>query len=608
MPPGDDDTTALVFPDDDDTTEGDDDDSIPPVPECPQPDTEPVEVEVDDACGQPYEGGTFTPMIEWSDHTLNGSLVTPVVARLTDDDGNGVIDEDDTPDIVYIPHYHGELLVLAGDGSGVEWSRSDAQFESVVPAIGDIDGDGDPDVVAAIEHGYIALRGSDGSEIWRVDHGLNSDWINYGALGLFDLDADGSPEVVAGSGILDATDGSIRGVGAHGVGAGLELECCALSAAADIDQDGAMEVVVGNALYDADGNTIWHNGATDGFVAVANFDEDMSGEIVVTALTGEVRLQDDDGTVVWRRFLPRDHVGPALLADVDGDARPEIGVATSHAYHMLDHDGAELWQAPIYDETSGWLGSSAFDLDGDGTLEILVADQTDLWVFDGASGDVEYQGSQHGSMTIGEYPIAADVDGDNQAEIVYVSSGGFGGPEGITVIGDMDQSWRPARPIWNQYAYDITSTSDDGIIQSNPPANWIVHNTFRAQDATPYHLPEVDAAAVVGDICTLECDQGRLSLVAHVGNTGVTELPAGVWASLYWVNGTGYTWLGSFQTDAPIAPGSSSPGHVFALTTQQIPYGGIALAVDDPGDGNGDLDECSEENNVLEVIEGLCPP
>lgn len=516
--------------DDDDATESetdDDDDAtgygdpFPEHPECPAADTEPVPFGVEETCGT-HVVGTFHPTIEWSDYSLDASLVTPVVARLTDDDGDGVIDENDPPDIVHIPMFGGQVMTLSGD--------------------------------------------------------------------------------------VDATDGSIRGVGEHGQGSGLELDCCALSVAADIDQDGAMEVVVGNALYDADGNTIWANDSPDGFVAVANFDDDVAGEIVVTSPTAEVRLQDDDGTVVWRTFLPGGFIGPALLVDVDEDAWPEIGVATMDTYHMLDHDGGSLWSMPIYDDTSGILGSSAFDFEGDGTVEILFADQTDLWVFDGATGAVKHRESQHGAMTATEYPIVADVDGDGEAEIVFVSSGGFGGPEGITVIGDADGSWQPARPIWNQHAYDITSVDDAGITQTAPTANWLIHNSFRAQDITPRTTPREDAAPIITDICTIECDRGRLRVTAHVGSSGTADLPAGVWASLYSLSGTGDTFLGAFQTEAPVAPGNTSPGHVFEIDPEQVSYGAIALVVDDPGNGQGEIEECDEDNNVIEVYDGLCPP
>jgi hypothetical protein len=51
----------------------------------------------------------------------------------------------------------------------------------------------------------------------------------------------------------------------------------------------------------------------------------------------------------------------------------------------------------------------------------------------------------------------ADIDNDGQVEILLTSNNLNGPSTGITVIGDLDKSWRPGRKIWNQFAYNITN-------------------------------------------------------------------------------------------------------------------------------------------------------
>ena len=47
-------------------------------------------------------------------------------------------------------------------------------------------------------------------------------------------------------------------------------------------------------------------------------------------------------------------------------------------------------------------------------------------------------------------PIAV-IDNDGHAEIVFTTD------LGVTVVGDMDNSWRRSRVTWNQHTYHITN-------------------------------------------------------------------------------------------------------------------------------------------------------
>ena len=52
----------------------------------------------------------------------------------------------------------------------------------------------------------------------------------------------------------------------------------------------------------------------------------------------------------------------------------------------------------------------------------------------------------------------AVIDNDGQVEIVVTHNNLIESAHGVTVVGDMDQSWRPGRKIWNQHAYNITNS------------------------------------------------------------------------------------------------------------------------------------------------------
>ncbi len=572
-------------------------------PSCDDPTLEPSAVDVEGDCESVAEVGEWTPEIEWASTAPGDAYTTPVVGQLTDDDADGDIDEDDTPDVV-VANTSGTIFALSGDDGSALWSYAGMGSEPSTAAIADLDADGRPEVIATGAGGWVALRGDTGSLYWR--NGSSDATLVCGGVGVYDLDSDGLPEVVQGATILNGQTGVQRGKGRYGQGTGHSGGYAAFGVAADIDQDGVQEVVVGNALYDADGNTIWNNGMPDGFVAVGNFDDDPYGEIVATTYPGLVRLQDDDGSVLWTGSYTGSTVGPPTVADFDGDGLPEIGVAGNGVYVVIEDDGTEKWSRPINDYSSGFTGSAVFDFEGDGKAEVVFADEQDVWVFDGATGAVKLQESQHSSATCSEYPAIADVDGDGQAEIIYSSSTYGGREKGVTVIGDRDDSWMPAASTWNQHAYHITNVEDDmGGIPALPETNWLTYNNFRSGDlvaATGGLL--ADAVPVQVEVCPVECETGHLYVSMQMGNKGLSELPEGIAATLYAHLDGNWEALDIVYTDAAVGSGETNLGWTWDLDPAEI-GDGIRLVVDDDF-GLSTFTECHEDNNVWE-LDNPCP-
>lgn len=572
---------------------------------CDAPDTTPESVDIDESCDVPAIG-TFTPVIKWTNTVVGDAYATPVVGQLTDDNGSGDIDAGDTPDVV-IANASGQTYALSGADGSMLWSGGNTGAEPMTSAIGDLDADGWPDVVSAGASGTEAFRGRDGVMMWRIGAYGGGVSGQCGAVGIYDLNGDGVPEVVIGHDVYNGPDGrtiaSVRSVG-DGSGHGWAAP---YGVAADIDQDGKLEVVVGNAAFMRDGSIKWQTRESDGFVAIANFDSDKYGEIVV-ANTGTLRLQDDDGTVLWsRRGLTGSTIGPPTVADYDGDGLPEIGVAGNGAYIVVEHDGTTKWQRSTNDYSSGFTGSAVFDFEGDGAAEAVYADENDVFVYDGATGAIKMQEGRHSSATCSESPAIADIDNDGHAEILYSSSAYSGGERGVTVITDADASWMPARTTWNQHGYAITNVDDLGNIPAKPKTNWLTYNSFRSADlaaATGGAL--TDAVPVLHEICTVECEAGKLRVVVEVGNRGVETLPAETaWISAYARRGDALDFLDTKLVAEELAPGQASTGLVFTFDADTLGNAALEFRADDH-EGASAISECHEDNNALVVDEGLC--
>ncbi len=577
----------------DDTDEGGGDDDA-----CPDQSWDAEPTSIDESCETAGEVGTFTPVIEWT-ASIGDAYTAPVVGRIYDQNRDGSITEDDIPAVV-VANAAGEIIALAGDTGSELWSVSGLGLAPMTPAIGDLDGDGEPEIVGSGAFATLAVSG-EGATLWSASGVPDG---QCGAVGIGDLDGDGLAEVVLGSVILNGADGSTLGRGSEGSGTGFPGGTyAAMGVVADLDQDGVQEAVVGNAAYDVGGSTLWANGRSDGFVAIGNFDGDDYGEMVVSG-SGSVRLQDDDGTILWSGDYTGRASGPPTIADFDGDGEPEIGVAGMSEYIVLEADGSERWSQRTDDSSSGYTGSSVFDFEGDGEAEVVYADEQSLFVFDGATGAVKLIEEDHSSPTCSEYPAIADVDNDGHAEIVYTSAAYTGSQNGVRVVGDADDSWMAGRPVWNQHAYSITNVEDDLSILAYPESNWTAgYNNFRSGDVTLAEgvgLPDLQVQIL--DVCPLDCAEGRFTLWVALANGGTLGVEDDVNLEIRAITDAGDISVWNHAYHDGLEAGMRSASIEVDLESVPTPvYGFIAIV-----NGDAAVNDCHDENDENTWEESFC--
>jgi outer membrane protein OmpA-like peptidoglycan-associated protein len=581
--------------------------------EAPLPGTQQASVSAGLCEVKPPTPSSFAPEVEWEwkgnpsvlpDHKQ--VMTTPLVLELN---GDGI------PDVVFSAYVanswtsDGVLRAISGaDGSDL-WTATDPASRvrgAATLAAGDIDHDGKPELCTIPEDGkgFICFE-HDGTFKFRTDTPAHV----WGGVSFADLDHDGNVEILDGNHVFSNT-GELKWIGSDGIGGIPGVG--PISFAADIDGDGLQEVINDRAVYNADGSLKCAN--TDighGLAGVGNFDADDKGEIVVV-WSGKVSLLDDDCTLLWTSSIPGGGTGGAPnVADFDNDGQAEIGVAGAVRYSVFETNGTVKWSSPTQDGSSQVTGSSTFDFEGDGRAEAVYADEVSLRIYDGATGAIRFQ-VPHSTCTAYENPVIADVDGDNNAEIVAAAnvSCGFGPFAGIRVFRDGRDGWVNARKMWNQHAYSVTNVNDDATIPASPVANWRTPglNTFRANSQGSGTTSAFAAADLIASEVTGACDSGaqELTLSARITNQGEASASAGLQVAFFQGNpASGGTQLGVATLPSVLAAGAST---VASLTLSPAPSGiadGVAdiYVVADFGPDTGRELECREDNNVASAPE-----
>lgn len=545
--------------------------------------------------------GTFSPVIEWQwaindVHVgFDNIMASPAIGNLNDDNGDGRIDDDDVPDVVFTTFSGsaysspGALVAISGDGSGLLWSILEPGgfpvYGASGVALGDLDGDGRTEVCAASSiASVVCVDGIDGAFKWAG----GSETSTYGCPAMADLDGDGLSEVILGRTVLDHA-GNLVWTGSGGSGGPHSM-----SFAIDWTGDGQLEIIAGNTIYAAGGEIVWSDGRTDAAPAIGDFNLDGRPDLV-RAGAGTIVVTLNDGSLLWEAATSGGgSAGAPTVADFDGDGSPEVGVADRSRYSVYDTDGTLMWSNVTSDYSSSKTGSSVFDFEGDGAAEVVYADEHTLWIFDGATGLIKLAQEGHASGTLMEYPLIADVDNDGSTEIIIASNDyNFSGWTGITVLGDSAGTWAPARPIWNQYAYHITNVDNDGKIPRVQTPNWHSWNSFRAggTELGPAHWL-ADLAPRPPDICTAMCETDEVEVYLPVANHGISPAENVV---VVFQRDDG-TQIDVKNVDV-IPHGTGTLLGPIAILRSQWGEEGLTAAIDWPDD----VRECDETNNSIDL-------
>jgi hypothetical protein len=502
---------------------------------------------------------------------------------------------------------------LAWDGrdlegmTGANLGIGNNAFLGPVSTVADLDRDGLQEVIAGN-----TVYNYDGSERWTYEYtttnsscGGSLDCDGYNAVGNFDGDDEGEVVIIRlGELFILNHDGSPV--------PGIPLPIRIPGALANVAEPtySPAAYIPSAPLYDEDGDLlpperILCQGALDLFA----YDE--FGNPVMS-----------EGSPVVVHTAGANESGPPTVADFDGDGFAEVGTASSTAYVVFDFqctgnplpEGCERewvrWLVENDDCSSRVTGSSAFDFEGDGSAEVLYADETTFRIFKGSDGTTLYQDDTRSSNTRLEMPIVVDVDNDGKSEVVIPEPNRDSTRGGIEIWEDADNNWVRTLRIWNQHTYSVTNVTEDGQIPRVPQPNWTRSrlNNFRqnVQPAGLFDAPDF----LVREISRLDCDASQFTLAVVVGNDGSLRVPPGILTRVVVTTDDAQVVdLGNVATRDWLLPGQSEQLEVVFEFPEGPQVIGIVVSatVDDDGMGGQRYNECNEDNNQATSNPITCP-
>jgi subtilisin family serine protease len=371
------------------------------------------------------------------------------------------------------------------------------------PAVGNLDGDPAPEIVAAAQDGTIMAFKANGSYVpgWPVKEPT----IGPRNVTLADVDGDGKLDVVLSE--FSTGIDALRADGTRLPGFPIATPTGVAGGAtvADLDGDGRNEIVAVAAgpgpctllAFERDGTaragfpqTVSDTSSQGAYAVVGDIDDDGKLDIVVSC----AGFSDTNGGVVaayhgtgapvagWPKSVPSFQMSPPVLADLDGDGSLEILTGASEA--PQGRGALYVWNG-AGDPVPGWpvhtpdtinftetpfFAPIVLDTNGDYRSEVIVPRLQDFYLpellipYGHPIQGFEHDGTvipslarpMFGMLSFGGMdmsPGVADMDGDGLMELVFFEDRTNNSGDFIAHVWDLDVP-ATAKVSWQMFRHD----------------------------------------------------------------------------------------------------------------------------------------------------------